>query len=475
MANNSDVESQLRDARAKTSEYERGVSEAVGKGGLFENELARAREQLYNNRMNLERQKEVVAGLADQIAAERAKITRELQNQKLHDLAHMNQAVKSEEDLEAERCAALIDDLQRQNDAKAKAIMDELRRAYEHKLDEYRNQLEQLGHDVAVLRDQERNARDMEESVALLLEQIRTLNDELAGAAAKQTKAIGEKELVLRQMNADLVRKNNEFITKFNSDMKAQQLIAQLHALLDGEEHRLDEIVGEETDLSDLAPHHSPPKKRSRTDQLEEEEAAVQAAQSPEKKVRTEPEAADDAENEADAEDVVMEEAPVAAASEENADKAAVATSSEPKAVEVEVTDESAGAMQDEEEEIERSNLVSGSDAFGDYVTLCNASDVNYESMSGWRLQFGSTNFAFQFPTVALAAGDTFQIRMTASPPPQFGDDGRGGLVPVGTWTPAGDTAILYDPEDEVQAEFDIVPDTPVEDQTNDESGCHVM
>jgi hypothetical protein len=49
---------------------------------LLAQELQRLRDQLYHNRCALERQKEVVSDLRDQIANEGAKIQRELQDQK---------------------------------------------------------------------------------------------------------------------------------------------------------------------------------------------------------------------------------------------------------------------------------------------------------------------------------------------------------------------------------------------------------
>lgn len=412
---------------------------------LLAQELQRLRDQLYHNRCALERQKEVVSDLRDQIANEGAKIQRELQDQKINDLAHLQQAVASEDFAETERCAAIIDELQREHDEKSRIVMDELRNAYESKLGDYHDQLEDLGHHIAVLHDENRNAHELELNAAALADQARQLRAEVEGASAKTARLMSDKMRILRELQENLRLKEEENDRLFDANIQLQKIINSMSAMLDGEEHRLDVVTGEETDTSATAVSpatYQPAKKRSRLDS----EVA-----SPDKKLR-------------------RESTPLLSP-----------MGSPPAEADVPVVEQSKAAvvMDDDEpmidEVVERSNLVSGHDVYGDYVTLCNASANNYESMKGWRLIFTRTNIAFEFPDVPLNSDDTFQIRMTDTPPVGFGDDGKGGLVPVGAWHPVSDEATLLNPEGGVEAEFDIVQETTESNNKEDESGCVVM
>jgi hypothetical protein len=133
------------------------------------------------------------------------------------------------------------------------------------------------------------------------------------------------------------------------------------------------------------------------------------------------------------------------------------------------------GEFVEEQPEVNQQLLI-GEDTYGHYVTLMNFSRNSFPSMLGWKFIFHTKNVVFAFPDVPLGPNETFQIRMGGSPQ-NFGDDGKGGLVPAHSWLITGDTGSLIDNEEKIQASFDLVPENSEETQEStdaNEGSCVV-
>jgi hypothetical protein len=263
----------------------------------------------------------------------------------------------------SDETAQMIHDVQRDNDSQNKLDLSELKVLYEQKINEYRNEVQHIGHEFSLAKEAERVQQDELAEIRALQAEKLQLESDIAHSKLENEDLAREKDRVLNEMKDDLTARDREFEVNVGPTFDARDVIQNMLDLF--------EPINKRRKVAD-----GPKVIRQSLEEVVEDFKRV---------AQPNPKA-------------VLAPVPESVGAQFNS------------SVQMEV-DENLPDPESPE------TLAQGRDPYGLYFTIENASNTDFETMKGWKLVFQSSRQIFNFPDVKMAAGAQFQIRMCSKPP----------------------------------------------------------
>lgn len=102
--------------------------------------------------------------------------------------------------------------------------------------------------------------------------------------------------------------------------------------------------------------------------------------------------------------------------------------------------------------------VIAAMDLDGNYITIRNGS-IDATALEGWTLKALSSKAEFKFPSSSVPSGASFKVWTGPTAAAQAARSPGDLVWPGAVWNPAGDSALLIDPQDRVISKVDVNPE----------------